>query len=155
MMPFALTNAHTTFQAMTNTICKDAEGCVHYMEDIRIYGEETENEHPLHGQKILLQVVNSWLAVNLTKYEFHIHETILLGHIVNGSQVQMDAAKLDVMYKWPVPMKKKELQAFLGFANYYSRSMENNSAKACPVIDFAKDVASSRVDQQQQALNDL
>ena len=41
----------------------------------------------------------------------------------------MDLAKLDSMSKWPIPTKKKEVQAFLSFANYYHQFIINYSAK--------------------------
>ena len=117
VMPFGLTIAAATFQEMMDTICKDEEGCVWYMDDILIYGGQTEADHQAYIKKILQQCVDHAFAVNLTKSELHVHETIFLGHIVYGSQVQMDPAKLENMFKWPVPTKKKEVQEFLGFAN--------------------------------------
>ena len=154
-MPFGLTNARAIFQELIDTIFKDEEGCVWYMDDILIYVGQTEAEYHAYVEKILQQCVNHVLAVNLTKSEFHVHETIFLGHIVNGRQVQMDPAKLETMFKWPVPTKKKEVQAFLGFANYYRQFIENCSAKARPLIDLTKDVPFSCGHQQQQASDEL
>ena len=59
------------------------------------------------------------------------------------------------MSKWPVPTKKKEVQAFLGFANHYRLFIENYSAKARPLIDLTKDVPFSWGHQQQQAFDEL
>ena len=67
----------------------------------------------------------------------------------------MDPAKLATMSKWPVPTKKKEVQAFTGFAHYYRQFIENYSPKARPLIDLTKDVAFSRRYQQQQAFDEL
>ena len=106
-------------------------------------------------EKVLQQCGKHGLAVNPTKSEFHIHETIFLGNVVNGRQVQMDPAKLESMSKWPVPTKNKEVLAFLGFANYDRRFIENDSAKARPLIDLNNDVPSSWAHQQQQAFDEL
>ena len=125
MIPFGLTNAPTTFQDMIATLFKDEDGCIWYMDDILIYSGTTEAEHQAFVEKVLQQCVKHRLAVNLSKSECHIYETIFLGHIVNCSQIQMDPAKLETMSKWPVPTKKKAVQAFLGFANYYCRFIEN------------------------------
>ena len=102
-----------------DTICKDEQGCVWYIDDILMYGGTTEAEHQAFVEKVLRQCVNHGLAVNLTKSEWHVHETIFLRQIVNGSQVQMYPAKFETMSKWPVPTTQAEVQAFLGFANYY------------------------------------
>ena len=124
-MPFGLMNAPATLQEMMDTIFKDEAGCVGYMDDIRIYGETTEAEHPAFVAKVLPQCVKHGLAVNLTKSEVHVHETIVLEHIVYGSQVQMDPAKLETRSKWPVPTKNIEVQTFSGFAIYYTRFIEH------------------------------
>ena len=154
-MPFGLTNALATFQEMMDTIFKHEEGCVWYMDDILIYGAQTEAEYQAYVEKILQQCFNHRLAVNLTKYEFHVHEITFLGHIVNGSQVQMDPGKLETMSKWPVSTKKKEVQACLGFANYYRRFIENYNAKERTLIDLNEDVLFSCGHRQQQAFDDL
>ena len=57
-MPFGWTNAPATFQEMMDTIFKDAEGCVWYMDDILIYGATTEAEHQAGVEKVLQQCVN-------------------------------------------------------------------------------------------------
>ena len=117
-MQFGLTNTHATFQERMDTIFKDKEECMWFIADILIYEGTTEAEHQAFVEKVLQQRVNHGFAGNLTKSEFHVHESIFLSHIVNGSQVQMDPAKLETMYKWLVPTKKQEVQAFLGFVNY-------------------------------------
>ena len=109
VMPFGLTNAHATFQEMMERIFKDEEGCVWYMDDILIYGGTTAAEHQAFVENVLQQCVKHVVAVDLTNSELHVHESIFLGHIVNGSQVQMHSAKLETMSKWPVPTKKKEV----------------------------------------------
>ena len=118
---------------MMDTIFKDMEGCVWYLDDILIYEGDTEEEHQKIVQKVLQLCIDHGLAGNLRKSEFHVHETIFLRHIINGQRVQMDLSKLETMSKWPIPMKRKEVQAFLGFANYYRRFIANYSAKAHPL----------------------
>ena len=125
------------------------------MYDILIYGGTTEAEHQAFVEMVLQQCDKHVLGVNPSKSEFHVHETIFVRHMVNGSQVQMDSAKVETMSKWPIPTKKKEVQAFLGFANYYRRCIENYSAKACPLIDLTKHVPFGCGHQQQQAFDDL
>jgi len=52
----------------------------------------------------------------------------------------MDPTKLEAMAKWPTPTKKNEVQALLGFANYYRRFIANYNGKARPLIDLTRDV---------------
>ena len=67
----------------------------------------------------------------------------------------MDPSKLKTMFKWPTLTKKKEVQAFLGFAKYYRRFIVNYSAKARPLIDLTKDVPFTWGHIQQQAFDEL
>jgi len=67
----------------------------------------------------------------------------------------MDPSKLETMSKWPVPTRKKEVPAFLRFANYYCRFIVNYSGRARPLIDLTKDIPFSCDYEQQQALEDL
>ena len=139
-MPFGLTNAPASFQEMINTIFKDMEGCIWYLNDILIDGGDTEAAHQAIVEKVLQQCVEHGLTVNLLKSKFLASETIFLGRVINGQEVKIDPSKLETMFQWPMPTKKKEVQAFLGFANYYRRFIVNYSAKARPLIDLTKDV---------------
>ena len=103
---------------------------------MHIYGGDTEAEHQAIVVKVLQQCVEHGLAVNLLKSNFHVKEIIFLGHVINGQEVKMDPSKPATMSKWPIPTKKKEVQAFLGFANYYRRFIVNESAKARLLIDL-------------------
>ena len=58
---------------MMDTIFKDMEGCVWYLDDILIYGGDTEEEHQKIVEKVLQLCVDHGLAVNLGKSEFHVH----------------------------------------------------------------------------------
>ena len=95
-----------------DTIVKDMKGYIWYQDDILIYGGDTKAEHQAIVEKVLQQCVEHGLAVNLLKSEFHVQETIFLGHVINGQEVKMDPSKLETMSKWPIPTKKKEVQVF-------------------------------------------
>ena len=45
---------------------------------------------------------------------------------------------------WPTPQSVKDVQRFLGFANFYRRSIRNISAVATSIIVLTKRVASLR-----------
>ena len=137
---FGLTNVTALFQEMIDTIFKDIEVCVWYIDNILICGGNTEAERQAIVETVLQQCVTHGLAVNLLKSEFRVKETIHLVHVINRQEVMMNFSKLETMAKWPIPTKKKEVQGFLGFANYYRLFIINYSAKACPLINLIKNV---------------
>ena len=155
VMPFGLMNAPATFQEMMDTIFGDLEGVIWYLDDILIFGGETEADHQKLVEEVLSRCVDHGLAVNLLKSEFHVQETIFLGHIINGSEVRMDPDKLKTISEWPIPTKKKEVQSFLGFANYYRRFIENYSQKVKPLTELTKDIPFSWGALQQEAFDNL
>jgi len=154
-MPFGLTNTPASFQEMMDTIFKDIVGCIWYLDDILIFGGTIEAEHQALVKQVLQLCINHGLAVNLPKSEFHVQQTLFLGHIINGKQVQMDPSKLEAISKWPTPTKKKEVQAFLRFANYYRRFILNYSSKARSLTELTKDIPFSWGDAQQTAFDEL
>ena len=76
-------------------------------------------------------------------------------YVINGQEVKIDLCKLETMSKWPIPTKTKEVQAFLGFANYYHQFIVNYRAKVCLLINLTKDVTFTWNHTQWQASNKL
>ena len=46
-------------------------------------------------------------------------EIPILGVVVGQGQVQMENNKIKVVKEWSIPIKVKEVESFLGFANFY------------------------------------
>ena len=46
-------------------------------------------------------------------------EIPILGVIVRKGQVKMEQEKIKAIKKWKTPTKIKEVESFLGFANFY------------------------------------
>ena len=67
----------------------------------------------------------------------------------------MDSSNLETISKWPIPKKKKVVQAFSGSPNYYCRFIVNYSAQVFSVIDLTKDVPFTCGHTQQQAFDEL
>jgi hypothetical protein len=61
------------------------------------------------------------------KSEFHKKEVKYLGLIVGVHGIKIDLEKLQAIENWEAPEKLKEVQAFLGFANFYQRFIRNYS----------------------------
>ena len=78
------------------------------------------------------------LHLKLEKCTFAATKVEYLGMIVRPGQLAMDPVKLDGIAKWPTPTKVKDVQSFLGFANFYHRFIPNYSNIARPLIDLTK-----------------
>jgi RNase H-like domain found in reverse transcriptase len=58
---------------------------------------------------------------------------IVTGHMIRPNGLQMDPAKVKVIQDWPKPQKVKDIQSFLGFANFYRRYIHNYSNIVVPL----------------------
>jgi len=59
--------------------------------------------------------------------DFNIEKIPILGVIVSKGQVQMEQDKVKTVKEWKTPTKIKEVESFLGFANFYQRFIQNFS----------------------------
>ncbi len=48
-------------------------------------------------------------------------EILILGVIVGKGQVKMEQEKIKTIKEWKIPTKVKDVESFLGFANFYRR----------------------------------
>ncbi|VDI64392.1 Hypothetical predicted protein [Mytilus galloprovincialis] len=56
-----------------------------------------------------------------------------MSKIVNKDGISIDRKNIDTVQKWPVPKSKKELESFLGFANYHREHVSHYAALAAPL----------------------
>ncbi|XP_073679755.1 Fc receptor-like protein 5 [Garra rufa] len=61
-----------------------------------------------------------------------------LGYIIDQEGVRMDEGKVAAVVSWPEPTTIKELQRFLGFANFYRRFIKNYSIITSPLTSLLK-----------------
>ena len=68
----------------------------------------------------------------------------------------MDPVKVAGVAEWPEPKNKKEVQAFLGFTNFYQRFIQDFSHHVHPLFDLiVKDSAWQWEAPQQDTFNTL
>uniref|UniRef100_A0A4W5RRF9 ribonuclease H n=1 Tax=Hucho hucho TaxID=62062 RepID=A0A4W5RRF9_9TELE len=134
VMPYGLTNSPAIFQSFINEIFKDLinQFVVAYIDDILIYSK-TEAEHINHVRIVLARLLENQLYVKAEKCEFHVKQTSFLGYRISYHGVKMEEGKVQAVTEWPQPTTVKELQRFLGFANFYRRFIRNYSTIASPL----------------------
>ncbi|GJP78049.1 hypothetical protein CLOP_g8378, partial [Closterium sp. NIES-67] len=122
VMPFGLTNAPAMFQAEMNHILRPLldECVVAYLDDILIYSRDMK-QHVEHLRRVFEILRRERFYVKLSKSEFALEKVQFLGHMVSTQGVHVDPKKIEAVRTWKTPENVKELQQFLGFANYYDR----------------------------------
>jgi hypothetical protein len=130
VMPFGLTNAPASCQQFVNDTLREYLDifCAVYIDDILIYSK-TKKEHTEHVRKVLAKLEEAGLYVKGEKCEFSVSSTSFLGFIVSADGISMDPAKIQAIREWEAPKSVRDVQCFLGFANFYRRFIHKYSQK--------------------------
>ena len=70
------------------------------------------------------------LCFKRSKYDFNIEEIPILEVIIGKDQVKMEQEKIKTVQEWTTPAKVKDVESFLGFANFYQQFIQNFSYTA-------------------------
>ncbi len=156
-MFFGLTNLLATFQWMMNVIFKDliTSGVVTiYLDDILIMSK-TKEEHCHITQEVLKTLRKHKLFLKAEKCEFEVLEMEYLGVIISKGSIRMDSIKVKGITEWPTLTKKKELQSFLGFTNFYCHFIKNYSKIVKPMTQLTGNEPWKWGVKQQEVFNQL
>ena len=80
---------------------------------------EDEEHHDEIVEEVLKRVKENDLFLKPEKCEFKKEEIEILGMVIGEKGVKMDTPKVEAIMSWPTPKCVKDIQAFLGLANFY------------------------------------
>jgi len=127
VMYFGLTNSPTTFQKMMNDLFRDLinqEDTAIFIDDILV-ATDTEEGHDKLVEEVLRRLEENNLFVKLEKCKWKVREVEFLGVVIGPKGVEMQKEKVEGILSWLAPRNVKEVQKFLGLANYYRRFIKN------------------------------
>jgi len=118
---------------MMNNLFKDLinQGdTVTFIDDILVATDMEEGHNEL-VEEVLRRLEENDLFVKPEKCKWKVREVEFLGVVIGPKGVEMQKEKVEGVLNWPAPRNVKEVQKFLGLANYYRRFIK----------DFARIVA--------------
>jgi len=132
---FGLTNSPATFQTMINDLFWDLinQGDMATFIDDILVATDTEEGHDELVEKVLKRLEENDLFVKPEKCKWKVREVEFLGVIIRPRGVEMQKEKVEGVLNWPVPRNVKEVQKFLGLANYYRRFIKDFAKIAAPL----------------------
>jgi len=118
---FRLTNSPATFQAMMNELLRDLinMGKVVAFIDNIIVGMEMEEGHNEIVAEIIKRLEENDLYVKLEKCKWKVREVGFLEVVIEPDGIKIEEEKVKGVLDWPIPKYVKDVQKFLGLANYY------------------------------------
>ena len=103
-----------------------------YLNDILIYSNNM-SEHYWHIKEVLKHLCKAGLYAKAKKCEFHSESVEYLGYILFSSSLTMSNNKVKIIQNWLESKKVKDIQFFLGFANFYRQFIFNYSDIVIPL----------------------
>ena len=152
VLPFGLCNAPAVFHSTIENLFKvpyaGPDGTAQpvtalgsfvlvYLDDILVFSNTAE-DHLAHLDWVFNRFLDQGYFLNPKKCEFNKPEIRYLGHIVSRNGVSVDPAKVARVQAWPVPTTVKQVQSFLGLANYFRRFIRGYSVLAAPLSDLTR-----------------
>src|SRR5882724_9377660 len=89
-----------------------------YLDDILIYSNNI-SKHKAHIKEVLHRLCANGLFACADKCNFHVTSCKDLRYMLSPEGLTMAPYKVQIIQDWPEPWKVKDIQSFLGFANFY------------------------------------
>jgi hypothetical protein len=105
---------------------------------------------------VLKAMEEAGLQLDVDKSEFHKSEVTYLGYVISTNGIRMDPNKIRTIIDWEYPKNVKDVRAFIGFANFYRRFIDDFSALVSPMVALTRKDARFYFDKAcQKAFNRL
>ncbi len=128
MTSFELINVLSIFQRYINWVLQNFlnKFCSVYVNDILIFTDELLHQHWNYVQKILLQLWEVSLQIDIDKCEFEVKSIKYLKFILKvRKDVWMNSQKMKTIMNWQIFKSVKSVQSFIDFTNFYQKFIKN------------------------------
>lgn len=87
---------------------------------------------------MLQKLRDAGLFAKISTCEFFVPETKFLGMVVGRNGIRMDLKKVQTVRDWRSPTYLTDVQAFIGFSNFYRRFIRNFSKIVAPMVALTR-----------------
>lgn len=128
VLPFGLINSVAEFQKILDQVLgpEILQFSAIYVDDIHITSTSFA-EHMYHLEQIFNKLAQHNITINRKKSQFLKNQIMFLGHIISEKGILMDPDKIQTIQNFQPPKTRKQVQAFLGFINFYRKFIRDLS----------------------------
>ena len=138
--PFGFVNSPSNFQRYVNVVLQDYldEFVTAYVDDFLVFSYGSLEDHQAKVRRVLQRLQQAELFLDIDKCEFEQLSVKYLGYIVGNGIVKMDPKKVTAIETWATPTSVKDVQTFLGFANFYRLFIQGYSSLTASLSALTK-----------------
>jgi len=103
-----------------------------FIDDILV-ATDIKKRHNELVEEVIKRLEENDLFVKPEKCKWKVRGVEFLGVVIGPKGVEMQKEKIEKVLNWPVPRNIKEVQKFLGLANYYRRFIKDFARIAAPL----------------------
>ena len=133
-MGFGLCNAPATFSRAMDLILRGLNWDVvlAFLDDVVVLGKTFE-DHMGNLQSALQRFRSFQLKLKPRKCELFRRQVEFLGRNVGANKISLKPEHVEAVLKWPTPTSAKQVEKFLGLANYHRTFMKDYATVAVPL----------------------
>ncbi|CAI5460577.1 unnamed protein product [Closterium sp. Yama58-4] len=128
-MPFGMKNAPALFQRVMDSVLRNVPAAACYIDDVVVFSASAE-QHVKDVSDTLAAIRDAGLTCHPKKCSFGNSSVKYLGFEVQGGQLSIQQAKVEVLDRVSAPKDRSTLRVVLGFLNYYRKFVPNFSRTA-------------------------
>ena len=133
-MGFGLCNAPATYARVMNLVLRGLMWSIvlAFLDDILVLGSSFL-EHLAHLRKVLQRFRKHCLKLKPKKCVLFHKKIDFLGRIISEDGIQLTDTDIKTVLDWPIPQNTREVEQFLGLANYHRNFIKGFAEMAVPL----------------------
>ena len=134
-LPFGLKGGPSCCVCLLNHILSDLDFVQCYVDNLIVFSPDY-TVHLRHLCQLFERLRMHGITLGLSKCCFLTPEITYLGYVITREGLKPDPRKVSAVAEWPIPSDVRQVQSFLGLANYYRTFIPKYAAIAHPLHDL-------------------
>ena len=136
---FGLTNAPASFTRLISTLLRElnSECLVLFLDDVLVCFSSIE-EHKRHLRSLFEILRKSKLYAKKSKCIVGFLEVDFVGYRIDKKGLHMRKTLVDAILEWPTPSSVRDVQSFIGLANFYRKFIFRYACIVRPISDILR-----------------